>query len=239
MGRPSRGIRQGDPISPYLFVFCIEKLFQLINLEVEGGTWKPVKITRRGPSLSYLAFADDVILFAEASEDQVLLIKNTFDLFCRCSGQKISDSRSGIFFSKNVSGHTRNQIIQASGFQVTNDLGKYLGVPILHEKVNIRSFQFILDKVDQRLSNWKVKTLSFAGHLTLTKSVVQALPSYVMQSAALPKYVCEEIDRKCRKFLWGDMDGECHMHTVSWSKVCRPKNWGGLGLREAYKIKLP
>lgn len=122
-----------------------------------------------------------------------------------------------------MSGHTRNQIIQASGFQVTNDLGKYLGVPILHEKVNIRSFQFILDKVDQRLSNWKVKTLSFAGRLTLTKSVGQALPSYVMQSAALPKYVCEEIDRKCRKFLWGDMDGERHMHTVSWSKVCRPK----------------
>lgn len=64
---------------------------------------------------------------------------------------------------------------------MTNDLEKYLGVPILHEKVNRRSFQFILDKVDQRLSNWKVKTLSFAGRLTLTKSVVQAYPSQMPQ----------------------------------------------------------
>lgn len=86
---------------------------------------------------------------------------------------------------------------------MTNDLGKYLGVPILHERVNRRSFRFILDKVDQRLSNWKAKTLSFTRRLTLTKLVVQALPTYVMQSAALPKYICEEIDKKCRNFLWG------------------------------------
>lgn len=191
---------------------------------------------RGGPALSYLAFADDVILFAEASEEQILLIKNTLNLFCRCSGQKISDSKSRIFFSNNVSGNTRNLFTQASGFQVTNNLGKYLGVPILHEKVNRRSFQFILDKVDQRLSNWKAKTLSFAGRLTLTKSVVQALPTYVMQSVELPKYLCAEIDKKCRKFLWGDMEGDRHMHTVSWSKVCSPKSWGGLGLRAAHKI---
>lgn len=80
-----------------MFVLCIEKLFQLINLEVEGGRWKPVKITRGGPSLSYLALADDVILFAEASEDQVLLIKNTFDLFCSCSGQKSVIVDQGFF----------------------------------------------------------------------------------------------------------------------------------------------
>lgn len=199
----------------------------MVNLAVEEGSWKTIKVASGGPFLSYLAFADDVILFAEASVEQVLLIKNILDLFCRCSGQKISENKSRIFFSMNVSGHSRSQIIQASGFQVTNDLGKYLGVSILHEKVNRRSFQFILDKVDKRLSCWKVKMLSFAGRLTLTKSVMQALPTYVMQSTALPKYMCEEIDKRCRKFLWGDMDGEKHMHTMSWNKVCRPKEWGG------------
>lgn len=113
---PSRGIRQGDPLSPYLFVLCIEKLFQMINLEVEEGTWRPIKFVRGGPALSYLAFADDVLLFAEASEEQVLLITKTLDLFCRCLGQKISESKSRIYFSNNVSGHIKNQIMQVSGF---------------------------------------------------------------------------------------------------------------------------
>lgn len=66
------------------------------------------------------------------------------------------------------------------GFQMTDDLGKYLGVPILHKRVNCRSFQFILNKVDQRLSTWKAKILSFVGRITLTQSVLQALPTYVM-----------------------------------------------------------
>lgn len=114
---------------------------------------------------------------------------------------------------------------------MTNNLGKYLGVPILHEKVNRRSFKFILDKVDKRLSSWKAKTLSFAGRLTLTKSVIQAMPTYVMQSSLLPKFVCDEVDKRCRRFLWGDANGEKHIHTVGWNKVCKPKKWGGLGLR--------
>lgn len=149
-------------------------------------------MAKGGPLLSHLAFADDVLLFAEASEEQIILTKHILDLFCRCSGQKVSESKTHIFFSKNVDSVIKNRICHVSGFQVTNDLGKYLGVPILHEKVNRRSFQFILDKVDQRLSNWKVKTLSFAGRLTLTKSVVQSLPQYVMQSAYLPNHLCEE-----------------------------------------------
>lgn len=150
---PSRGIRQGDPISPYLFVLCIEKLFQMISLAMDHRDWRSIKVSREGPLLSHLAFVDDVLLFVEAREDQILLIKQILNLFYRCSGQKISEEKTRIFFSKNVDCHVRNHIGQVSGFQITNDLGKYLGVPILHEKVNKRAFQFILDKVDKRRSN--------------------------------------------------------------------------------------
>lgn len=77
-------------------------------------------------------------------------------------------------------------------------------MPIIHKWVSRRSFQFILDKVDQRLSNWKAKTLSFASHLTLTKFVIQGLPTYVMQAAHIPTQLCDDIDKRCRRFLWGD-----------------------------------
>lgn len=177
---PSRGIHQGDPLSLYLSVLCIEKLFQMISLAVEHKHWRAIQLSRGGPMISYLAFADDVLLFAEASVEQITLMKNILDLFCRSLGQKVSEEKSRIFFSPNVPDILRQEICSASGFQVTSDIGKYLGVPILHNRVNRHSFQFILDKVDQRLSNWKVMTLSLAGRLTLTKSVLQSLPTYVI-----------------------------------------------------------
>lgn len=61
---PSRGIRQGDPISPYLFVLCLERLFHIINGAVEAKVWKPIKLSRNGPLITHLAFADDLLIFA-------------------------------------------------------------------------------------------------------------------------------------------------------------------------------
>lgn len=80
------GIRQGDPISPYIFVLCMERLSQLINLTVDCELWKPIKLARNGPHLSHLCFVDDIILFAKATSDQVLVIKGILDLFSRSSG---------------------------------------------------------------------------------------------------------------------------------------------------------
>lgn len=90
--------------------------------------------------------------------------------------------------------------------------------------------------MDKRLTNWKAKTLSFVGRLTLTKSVVQALPTYVMQSALIPRYLCDEIDKRCRCFLWGDNEYGRHLHSVTWTDICLPKEWGGLSLRSARNI---
>lgn len=87
---PSRGICQGDPLSPYLFVLCIERLFQLISLPMDHKIWKHVQLFRDGPSISHLAFANDVIFFAKARLEQVQTIQTIFDIFCDNSGQKVS-----------------------------------------------------------------------------------------------------------------------------------------------------
>lgn len=78
------------------------------------------------------------------------------------------------------------------------------GIPILHKRVTKDAFHFVIEKVEKRLSIWKAKNLSLAGTLTLAKSVVQALPTYVMQAVALPTSMCEAVDRRCRSFVWGD-----------------------------------
>lgn len=96
---PSRGVRQGDPISPYIFVLCIEWLSQLISLAAESNTWKPIRLNRNGPPLSHLCFADDLILFGEASLDQAQVISDYLNLFYASSGQKVNKAKTRIFFS--------------------------------------------------------------------------------------------------------------------------------------------
>lgn len=64
------------------------------------------------------------------------------------------------------------------------------------------------------------------------KSVVQALPTYTMQTAILPRSVCDQVDKMCNSFVWGDSDSQRKVHLVAWDELCLPKNLGGLGLRD-------
>lgn len=95
-------MRQGDPLSPYLFVLCMEKLSHLINYQVAQRKWKPVKASRNGPAISHLFFADDLILFAEASVSQTDVMRECLDCFCANSGQEVSYEKSRLFCSPNT-----------------------------------------------------------------------------------------------------------------------------------------
>lgn len=103
---PSRGIRQGDPLFPYLYVICMERLTHLIDREVSLGSWKPARASRDGPPISNLAFADDLILFGEAI-DQAKVMMDCLNLFCGASGSKVNIDKSGIYFSGNTNFYMR------------------------------------------------------------------------------------------------------------------------------------
>ncbi|XP_031131957.1 uncharacterized protein LOC116033348 [Ipomoea triloba] len=91
---PERGLRQGDPMSPAIFVLGLEKLCQIITLRVNSGDWKGVQLAPGCPILSHLCFADDMVLFAEASIDQIAVIQDCLSRFCAASGQRISYEKS-------------------------------------------------------------------------------------------------------------------------------------------------
>ncbi|CAN0877256.1 LINE-1 retrotransposable element ORF2 protein [Linum grandiflorum] len=234
--QPGRGLRQGCPLSPYLFTLCVERLSNLIMEKISEGTWAPFSLGRGGPALSHLFFADDLVLFGNATIDQCLAIKDCLDRFCEASGQVVSNEKSRIFFSKNVSPSLRRSICNSLTFHETHDLGRYLGVPILHGRTTKSTYQYILDRIDLKLAGWKCKNLSLVGRVTLAVSVLNAIPSYAMQTAVLPVDVCNKIDSRIRNFVWGSLPDERKPHLISWDVVCRPKDQGGLGLRKAKEM---
>lgn len=160
---PSRGVRQGDPLSPYLFVICMERLAHMIQERVAKKLWTPVTLCKNGPPISHLFFADDIILFSDVSLEQSVVIRECLNDFCSRSGLKVNVSKTRVTFSKNVNHNRRTKISNSLGFQLAADLGKYLGVPLHHKKDTTQSFQYLVDKVSTRLSSWKSNSLSLAG----------------------------------------------------------------------------
>lgn len=195
--------------------------------------WKPIRASRNGPLLSNLFFAYDIILFAEADVDQASVIHDCLSRFCEASGQCVSLAKSRVFFSKNVNAQTQENIAAALAMESTSDLVMYLGMPTLTSRVTKETFSHLCEKIDRRLAGWKTKYLSLAGRMTLAKSTLSTLANYSMQSAKIPRNVCEEIDRKTRKFIWGGDEDRRKTHLLSWETLQKPRQHGGIGIRSA------
>lgn len=112
---PTRGLRQGDAISPYLFVLCMECLSHLIDKAVQDGRYAPIKVARTIPPLSHLFFADDLLLFSEASEKQIRVIMECLNQFCLASSQKVNLQKSYIALFKDVEESTAFRILETAG----------------------------------------------------------------------------------------------------------------------------
>lgn len=155
----------------------------------------------RGTQVSHLLFAEDMLLFTEATIKQLSIINSCLDRFCEHLGQKVSVAKRKIFFSNNVDNSLTKTISDESGFSRCNNLDKYLGVTLLHNRASFSTHSYILEKIQERLSKWKSDKLSMAKRVTLCKSVISALPLYTMQSAALLISICKEIEKICRRFI--------------------------------------
>ena len=150
---PSRGLRQGDPISPYIFIICMDFLVQLIEEKCSTNKWKPVRANRSGVAFSHLFFANDLILFAKANPKNCAAIREVLDLFCSKSSQSVNGAKSMVYFSPNVDRDSREDFCAILGFQSTPNLGKYLGIPIKNPGSSSQDFNFVLEQVKQKLAS--------------------------------------------------------------------------------------
>ena len=198
--QPSKGIKQGDPLSPYIFILCMEFLGQLIEEKCNEKLWYPVKASKSSPSFSNLFFADVLMLFAKANQGNCIAIHEALDTFCEKSSQTVSESKSRVYFSPNVDLESREDMCSILEFRSTSSIGKYLGIPIKHQGQSNQDFNFILDRMKQKLSGWKANLLSMAGRTVLIQASLATILNYTTQCAYLPSKVLDGIDKIVRIF---------------------------------------
>ena len=159
---PKRSLRQGDPISPYLFLLCAESLSSIIDNANERGVLTGVPTSRRGPRISHIFFVDDSLLFCRANILQWDKLTHIHHLYEKLSGQRLNHNKTSLFFSKNTSGEEKKAILEKVGLPDTQRYDPYLGLPALVGKSRKMAFKGILDRIWKRLQDWKLKFLHIA-----------------------------------------------------------------------------
>ncbi|KAK5811200.1 hypothetical protein PVK06_026524 [Gossypium arboreum] len=222
----ARSIRQCCPLSPYLFVLCMEWLGHRFHAGISLGEWSPIWLSHSGQNLSHLFFADDLVIFSRADLTHIGILENCLRIFCELSGHKVNIRKTNIFFSTSVNEFLRSEINGILRFQEVNDLGHYLGVSLFHKRVTNSILNFLIERVRNQLSSWDTKRLSFAGRVTFAYSVLMAIPSYLMQSTLVLKGICNSIEELAKQFIWGAAEGKMKLALVGWNNICQLKLHG-------------
>ena len=128
---PTRGLRQGDPLSPYLFLICAEGLSALLHKAVQNRALKGVAASARGPTISHLFFTDDSLIFGRATVKEGEEIQRVLKVYEESSGQQLNRSKTSLFFSHNTDHDTKDAIKTMFGAQIIRPHKSYLGLPSL------------------------------------------------------------------------------------------------------------
>nr|XP_027060692.1 uncharacterized protein LOC113687227 [Coffea arabica] len=233
----SRGIKQGDPLSPLLFILASEALSRGLNAQVEGGRVVPYATPRGCVQVTHLSFADDIIIFSRGDRRSVGNLVRFLNLYQNASGQRISNHKSLFIASRRCGTGQIRRIQQITGFRQGTLPLPYLGSNLYAGRRKKAYFQFLIDKFIAKLAGWQKKLLSQGGRLILIKHVLSAIPTHVLAVMDPPSGVLKELERLMANFFWGQTELGPKHHWRSWKKLCYPVEEDGLGIRSFIDIQ--
>ena len=224
-----RGLRQGDPLSPYLFLLVAETLQRMITAAAQIRHPTDDEL-----SCAVLQYADETLVIFRADLVAAARLKQILDQFAAFSGLHINYDKSTL-----VPIHVHEQLVaqctQAIGCTEGAFPQQYLGLPLSAYKLPVSTFNIYIHKTHKFLSSWEADLLNPMGRTVMVNSVLDSLLVYVMSSLLLPQTTIKAMDSKRRAFLWS-ADREGHVSPgaclVAWEDLCCPKESGGLGVRD-------
>jgi hypothetical protein len=222
-----RGVRQGNPSSPLLFVLAVDLLQSIVNKAMTSGLLRlsiDVGYTNDFPIIQYV---DDTLLIMEACPQQLIALKAIFNTFADSTGLKVNYSKLSMFpinLSEDILNHLASTFqCKAGQFPFT-----YLGLPLSLNKPTVQGYLPMVHRVERRLVNTSI-FLTHGGKLQLVNSALSYLPAFYKCAIKVPISIINQIDKYRRHCLWrgGDINGN-KAPLPSWKLVTRPKRKGGL-----------
>ena len=227
----SRGLRQGDPLSPYLFVIGMKAFSRLLKRAVEGNYLSRSRIAERGGvemSISHLLYIDDTLLFCEANKDQLKFLSWILMWFEALSGLRINLNKSEIFPIGSVANAV--ELAAELGCGIGSLPTSYLALPLGAKHKGVGVWDTVEDRFRNRLASWKSQYISKGGRLTLIRNTLSSLLIYFLSLFRMLISFGSRLEKIQREFLWGGGSLEKKPHLVKWITVCTTKKNGGLGL---------
>ncbi|XP_057785638.1 uncharacterized protein LOC131003172 [Salvia miltiorrhiza] len=223
---------------PFTTEEITEALFQMHPLKSPGPDGRKLNIYFMGPDYAALLPPSRTyslpmtIIFGRAHFQEVDLIKHILTIYEAASGQKVNLEKSGITFSKKIPREVTFELSARLGVRHADSHGTYLGIPSTIGRSKREIFQMLEDRVRKKSKDWKRRFLSAAGKSILIKTILQAIPVYLMSYFLIPEHVCKRLNSLSAQFFWGQRHEERRIHWRNWKSLCRAKWDGGLGFRD-------
>jgi hypothetical protein len=223
-----RGLRQGDPLSPMLFILVMDVLNSLFAKAGNEGLLQPLSRRMAGQRVSL--YADDVALFIKPIEEELQITRDILRVFGEASGLQTNIQKSNII-PISCAEDSLTTIQDILPCTISDFPCKYLGLPLSNKKLRKRDLMPWIEKIADKLPCWKAALMNRAGRATLVQAVLSAMSVHLLIAINVPKWFIKAVDKIRRGFLWQGKEkanGGCCL--VAWEKVLRPLDLGGLGI---------
>ncbi|GJY47483.1 RNA-directed DNA polymerase, eukaryota, reverse transcriptase zinc-binding domain protein [Tanacetum coccineum] len=229
-----KGLKQGDPLSPFLFILVMESLHVSFQRVVDGGLFSGIKLDN-SITISHLFYADDAIFMGQWNRNNLAVMTRVLDIFHQASGLRINMIKSKIL-GISVEPDTVEKAAKKIGCTVLKLPFNYLGSKVGDLMSRSMSWNEVLEKMVTRLSRWKQKTISIGGRLTLLKSVLGSIPIFHMSMFKVPKTVLKAMEAIWARFFNRSDISSRKPCWVSWKKAMASKESGGLGVASLFAL---
>jgi len=229
-----RGLKQGDPLAPFLFLLVADGFNGLMTNAVNRNLFTGFEVKRGGLVVSHLQYVDDTLCIGEPTVENLWLLKAVLRGFEMASGLKVNFHKSSL-----IGVNVQRKFMEAACRFLHCREGvvpfKYLGLPVGANSRSLSTWEPMLEQLKKRLNSWGNKYVSLVGRIVLLNSVLNVIPIFYLSFLKIPAKVFKMVVLIQREFHWG---GGWKVCWVKWRKVCQPRSKGGLGVRDVKLVNM-